>query len=181
MKNEIQQYKPSTKTVLSRIVSDTFSSRTVQKLTRGSLMTVRSLGYFIGYTVSVTGMAVAVTTVPYLIPTAVRKSSNLDTKETTTDDNVKKKLKWWEPKNNFEDGFALTGCIIGGVAGLFCGVGGQIEAYIALYDAGHPEALFLPVATNLCSGIYEVGRAVYKKTEKKIIGEDIPLPNNTKE
>jgi len=50
--------------------------------------------------------------------------------------------------------------------------GTQVAEYAKLADKDIP-AYWLPIATNVLSGIYETGRYFYKKTEEKLINSKL--------
>ena len=53
----------------------------------------------------------------------------------------------------------------------FIGTIAQFYAYIRLAEKGIP-AYWLPVATNILSGLYETGRYFYNKAEKKLVDKN---------
>jgi len=50
----------------------------------------------------------------------------------------------------------------------YAGVVSQIGIYATLIEKGIP-AYLIPITSNVLSGIYELGRYVYKKAEQKVI------------
>ena len=83
-------------------------------------------------------------TAPYYLPTAVR-------------------LHRQEQGHPFQGtSIEYTGGMIGACLG-FAADGGQLYAYSNLVIHDHPEALAIPAATNVISGMYELGRVVYKR------------------
>lgn len=57
-------------------------------------------------------------------------------------------------------------------AGSIIGSSMQGSIYLNLYFEDIP-AYLLPLATNVLSGIYELGRLVYKKAEKRVISKNL--------
>ncbi len=66
----------------------------------------------------------------------------------------------------FKDSFPVK--IGGGMLGMI-GIAGQMTVYNEVYKKGYPEALLIPVATNVASGIYELTRYSYNKAKKQLI------------
>ncbi len=65
----------------------------------------------------------------------------------------------------------IDGNILGGVTGAFF-AGAQITFYMGnACNSYFPdnELWLIPVVTNVASGVYEIGRGIYKKTERKLI------------
>lgn len=58
----------------------------------------------------------------------------------------------------------LTGGAIGTVAGVV-----QLFGYCHLATGDHPELLSIPVATNIISGIYELGRTSYRNARQRLL------------
>jgi len=54
----------------------------------------------------------------------------------------------------------------------------QAAGYQYLCNHGHSEALALPLATNVISGVYELGRRHYKKVRNQLIEERKRTPNS---
>jgi len=66
--------------------------------------------------------------------------------------------------NPVEDVGAIAGIVTGLVADF-----GQIGCYIFLIDEGHPEALLIPAVTNVVSGMYEIGRSLYRNAKQRVL------------
>jgi hypothetical protein len=45
----------------------------------------------------------------------------------------------------------------------------QITGYSYAVENDHPEALLIPVVTNVASGVYEVGRSMYKNARERVL------------
>ena len=97
------------------------------------------------------GVVSAASICPYISPTAFRvwkedKSSG---------------------KNDVADKIELTAGLLGAIAITYA----QAEGYLYAVEHDHPEALLIPVATNVASGVYEIGRKIYNNTRQKLISK----------
>ena len=89
---------------------------------------------------------------PYAIPTAVRVFREIK------DDDGSNKI-------------SLAGTV-GAYIGLYCGLAadtGQVFGYAYVADRGYPEAFAIPIATNVISGVYELGRKAYKNARQNVV------------
>lgn len=85
---------------------------------------------------------------PYVVPTLARKLRRMDTKSSITQD-----------------------------IGIGVGMAGGIAAFVAQtaiygYVAGylkHPEVALVPVATNIASGLYEIGRKMHSDAKQRLL------------
>lgn len=61
---------------------------------------------------------------------------------------------------------------VGTLCGLLTGslvAMGQLIGYGYVVEKDHPEILLFPLATNVISGAYEIGKKIYNKTKEKMI------------
>lgn len=143
-----EKYEPSNKEVYAEMwygIKDL--------LKRNLPKTIRLLKDFGVYSGDI---AVKVALAPYAIPTGVRKIE-----ESESDGRVSK--DW--------DDYSLAQKV-GSWAGAYGGIAidiGQIVGYYLLAKNDHPEALAIPVATNLISGVYELGRLSYRNARQRIL------------
>ncbi|MDO8508574.1 MAG: hypothetical protein Q7S27_02720 [Nanoarchaeota archaeon] len=92
---------------------------------------------------------------PYLLPTAIRQSNEPN-----------RGIKFGDLEGELSDS-AIKSAQLGFYAGwVVGGTANVLQAYIYSYLAfnEHPEALLIPVATNVLSGIYEIGRKMFSRT-----------------
>ncbi len=92
--------------------------------------------------------------IPYIIPTYVRQSKELKEK-------------------NLGD-YHLEKSEIAGLLASFIASGVGFIGQIALYEhlvkeTKHPEIWLVPVATNVASGLYEIGRKMYNNARERVI------------
>ena len=84
---------------------------------------------------------------PYIFPTLIRQTFS-------------------EECSKAEENGAWGGCTLGVVGWIF-----QSALYYQACKAGHPEALLIPVVTNIASALYEKGKKVKKRLEDEITEE----------
>ncbi len=89
---------------------------------------------------------------PYIIPTTVRLHRDIESLGEKVEIDV-------------ADYIGLSAGLIAGVGSYIVQVGG----YLYAVEHDHPEALLIPVATNVVSGVYEVGRKIYNNARQKIL------------
>jgi len=92
-------------------------------------------------------------TTPYMLPTAVRNYRDGSSEG-----------KLGNPKYEQAQ-------YAGALTGFFGGIGAdvaQMAGYLYLDFNGHPEVLAIPVATNVASGIYELGRSVCSNARQRL-------------
>jgi len=100
------------------------------------------------------GMGLTIVTAPYMIPTAVRKYRDVESSE-----------------RKFEHPTHEQAQYAGAITGFFGGIGmeiAQLAGYVYLRYHDHPEVLAIPVATNVASGIYELGRSVCSNASQRL-------------
>ena len=138
-----EKYQPTKGEVLGEIVGGVG-----RKLTRENFSKVgKSVKEFSEFYI-VGNMFMAIT--PYIMPYLVRR------------------LK--EHKQGSED-LSMAG-FLGGTIGLVTGgmlTIGQIQIYQFAMTQDHSEVLLIPVATNAVSGVYEIGRKMYKNAKQRLI------------
>jgi len=67
--------------------------------------------------------------------------------------------------------------IIGGYTGTIGGIVadfGQVVGYTYAATEDHPEFLLIPVATNVASGVYEIGRKIYSDAKERFLEKHKP-------
>ena len=92
--------------------------------------------------------AIPIIELPYMLPTAIRHGNRLE-----------------EPKNISYKTSYVGGFILGITTGVFANIA-QFPLYTELIARNHSEALLIPVATNVISGICEWRRIARKKIEE---------------
>lgn len=45
----------------------------------------------------------------------------------------------------------------------------QVMGYSYAVEHDHPEALLIPIVTNVASGVYEAGRSVYDNARQRVL------------
>lgn len=118
------------------------------------------MSQYVSHSLKYFGQGLYGTTIaPYIIPTSYRFMRNI-AKECDE-----------HPSKNTNP----IGDIIGGLSGLATGVVGWLVS-IGLYadislnkEHPHPEILAIPIATNLASGVYEIGRVTYRNAESRLV------------
>lgn len=85
---------------------------------------------------------------PYCLPTAARKFRKFDSVEQT----------------NAEIDGTTAGFVGGGMVTLL-----EFAGYNYLYRHDHAEVLAIPIATNVISGAYELGRVAYRNAKQRLI------------
>lgn len=93
-------------------------------------------------------------TIPYYLPTSTRKMNEPSVPASTVSSPNPKSLD--------------VSIAIGSVVALGSWVG-QIAGYKYLYDNGYGKLCFLPLVTNVASGLYEIGRHMYNVTREELI------------
>lgn len=78
------------------------------------------------------------------------------------------KRRWNDPNGLASKDINPFGIAFGIPAGVVSW-GGQIIGYRYLYDNGYGELCFLPLATNVASGMYEVGRCLYTASKENLV------------
>jgi hypothetical protein len=150
IRDTTQEYKPTKKEVFNEILNE-FKSKSIAKsksITNRASKAGKSLKDF--GKVYVVGTAL-MAGMPYAIPTYARSFKE-----------AKENPSYFE--TNAEDTGANCGFITGTMVDI-----GQFLGYVYAVSEDHPEALLIPLATNVLSGAYEIGRNIYKNTEKKLI------------
>ena len=139
-----QGYQSTRKEILSEIVKKTlksFNKRNLIKTGRG----IKDFVMVGGET------AFLITSFPYAIPSWMRVQT----------------LKESGPVEKLTPAGAcggMTAFLLGIVADI-----GQVAGYTYLATHDYPEALLIPVATNVISEAYELGRKAYKNTKENLI------------
>jgi len=98
-------------------------------------------------------MTGAISLFPYVLPTTVRI------------------IKDTKTSSSYKTGVDATHNV-GFPAGFVAGIGLDIAQVMGYYSAvkhDHPEALLIPVVTNVASGVYEVGRSMYKNARQRVL------------
>jgi len=142
------EYQPTRKEVLSETWNGVRSKFTRENASKFG----KSLKAFSEYTLGIGSLMLAI---PYIVPTAVRNFRNVDenTSKTTLAEDI------------------------GGYTGTACGILadiGQLGGYYYVAKEGYPEFLLIPVATNLASGIYEIGRKMYNDAKQRVLEKHKP-------
>jgi hypothetical protein len=96
-------------------------------------------------------------TIPYIIPTAVRNIRNAKSDGDLSKYSLAKNIG------------GITGVIGGLVADI-----GQVVGYGYAVKEDHPEFLLIPVATNVASGVYEIGRKMYANARERVLEKHKP-------
>ncbi|MDP4039696.1 MAG: hypothetical protein Q8P57_03900, partial [Candidatus Pacearchaeota archaeon] len=94
---------------------------------------------------------------PYILPTTIRLFKY---EETSSSEESSEEIKLDATHH------------VGFSAGFFAGIGldiAQVMGYSYAVEQDHPEALLIPVVTNVASGVYEVGRSMYKNARQRIL------------
>ena len=125
---------------------------TVKGKAEDGLVRYRGFG---GFVRCVGNSVLGVNAAPYIIPTVVRFFSKHVLEEPLTG----KKIEWTTAENS---GYSL-GLLTGSSLLVL-----HIISYAAAAAHGHPEAILLPVVTNVASSIYEVRKEKKRKKDKEI-------------
>jgi hypothetical protein len=95
----------------------------------------------------------AVSICPYILPTTIRRIK--DSKSSSNED----------IQFDATDHIGYSTGFLSGMALDFA----QIIGYSYAMEHNHPEALLIPVVTNVASGVYEVGRSMYKNARQRVL------------
>ncbi len=90
---------------------------------------------------------------PYVLPTTIRGVKDLESSSS---------------EETLFDSTHHVSFSTGLLSGLALGVA-QVMGYSYAAENGHPEALLIPLATNVASGIYEIGRSMYDGARQKVL------------
>jgi hypothetical protein len=138
------EYQPTKREVLSEIWNGVRS-----KFTRENTSNVgKSLKDFVGMYAVGTAFMVGM---PYAIPTYARGFKNHE---------------------NSDYDLEMNAQIVGEIGGIVTGVVadiGQVVGYGYAVKEDHPEFLLIPVATNIASGVYEIGRKMYNNARQRVL------------
>jgi len=140
-----EEYQPTKKEVLGEMWDGVRSSFTKEKASKVGkpFKEFGNAGLEVGWTLL---------TMPYVIPSFVRGCK---------DDAVK-------PSYEFDSNAEMVGAYTGCIGGLVADVG-QIVGYAYAVKHDHPEILLIPVATNVASGLYEIGRKMYGNAKQRVL------------
>lgn len=161
-----ERYEPSSREVLAEIsdlVTD-FVSRRSDSL-RGNLLCAGESLKYAGESLKELGVlgalaggaAVRSLLYPYVLPTIVRKL--------ISDDRKARQARCYPASLDPDENIATSIRIIGGMTLNF----GQLLGYSYLATHDHPEALAIPVATNVLSGMYEFGKSTYEHARDRVV------------
>ncbi|MEI7718245.1 MAG: hypothetical protein WCI72_00120 [archaeon] len=167
------QYKPKAKEVFGEIyesVADKFSKENLRKkemATQDSLRHARNIAK--DFTREFMASVGVINLGPYMMASTKRVfasdrqpiQNNTSQNTLIPDNNVR---TCYVPSASAERYGLSTGVFAGLVLGL-----GQFIGYNYALKYGHYEVLFIPVATNVASLVYEQGRKVYKRAEQRVV------------
>lgn len=149
-----EEYKPKSKEVLEEIstsLGKTFSNA-CKSLKDSTVTAGRSLRECGEWAMFAFGVTLAT---PYCIPTVARK---------TMEEVCSPSSSGLSSATFFESMGALTGVFGGGMAACL-----EIAGYAYLYQHDHAEVLAIPIATNVISGAYEIGRVIYRNAQQRLV------------
>ncbi|MEI6731734.1 MAG: hypothetical protein WCK90_03575 [archaeon] len=167
-----EQYQPSGREVLGEITDGITNG--VKKVV--NMNTLKSMGKAAAIIV---GVPLVVNSLPYWIPTLIRLNKGLSSPAAGRNaENNNRNNNEPDGQNTNEPSFlektAWAVCVVGVPVSII----GQIYAYSYAIEQGYGKALLIPVATNIASGLYEIGRKVYKSAEKRLIEKRLHQNNN---
>ena len=155
------KYKPNAREVLTEL----YRFAKEEELPRIEKSTKEFLKYLMG-------TAAVLTLSPYAIPTVRRLAmegqpctDNTPINNPIPDNNTSVTIPDNVVSNTHAENWGIG---LGLISGIAIDTGQVLGVYYAAQH-GHYEVLFIPVATNVASGLYELGRKVYKKAEQRVV------------
>ena len=144
--NMTEEYQPTKKEVFGEMVKE------IRQHFRGD--NVKNIGSKLKQTGENFLVAAGLVSIcPYILPTIIRGVK--DSKSSSYE-------------NTQFDATHHVGYSIGLLSGLALDVA-QVMGYSYAVEHDHPEALLIPVATNVTSGVYKIGRSIYNNARKKVL------------
>ena len=101
----------------------------------------------------------------HTLPTFIRYGCDANVKSDTNETPPTQRKKSLGEFSRYE----VISVVSGICSGLVVGVGGQLSGYVYALEKGYPEVLLIPVATNVASGAYEIGRKMYNNARQRVL------------